>query len=965
VKGDFSLDSGVLNMGAFRLGVKGNTTTDGVLSFSSGEGLVLDGIGSQLLRRTAPGTSGIDILTIDNPDGINQVSGQGHIFQIDQALRMKRGIFNLNGNLLDLGSTATIEQVNAFGQNNMISTGGSFTNFGVRKAVEANTAQDVFMPLGLDKYMPIRLIFSDVGFSSGSSPSSYLFKLNQPSHPVALDPANILQMYYSIDANGVGSNLRMDMELYYDQNYVSVTGSNLEDDYIGARVVDGSPQPTVFKFGTSAVNTTDDIISFSFTNVTAEGISGDYLAGIEEAIPDIVPVFTTTRDGDVNEGQTITGVYDIEVLGGGAPNGAVVRIVDDHVLSLNINGITLYKTIIEDNATLEIDNTTFHRLGIVEGAGTIRLVNTGSLPSGSYNQFFTCSGGRLEYAGNNTYEILSGIPVVRAVRISGTSTRNLANNNVQICEDLEISGPGFINSNLVEVSIGGDLIITSGSYNSNQGFLDLQGNLELSGTGLFTSGNQGQRIIRGNILQSAGTFNAGTGGTNELHGNFVKTGGALASPTGSAKFVFNGNVEQYIRGDFSGASAFRIVEIGNAKGLRLHNNVDVSLRLELSEGNIFTAQDSTLRLANTNATVLPALGSSSSFVSGPLEWVSLNTSANRIFPIGKGDRHRPLTLTNRSATRTWTAEYFDTVATTQPLITSLDPIDPFVIKTVSKQEHWRVNSNSAAATTARIGLSWGENSAVAEDPADYNKLVALHWNQTNEIWESAGSNSTSFNYNALNQNGSFLALNLVSFSERFFTLGSIDAINPLPVTWLYFTGTTDGKGHTLNWATASETNNNFFELERAADGENFMSIARIEGAGNSNTMINYSYVDKLAPEGRVYYRLRQVDFNGKFDYADEVVTLVRTARQTDTLDFLLYPNPSSKGAARLLISDFDAEMVIISITDMQGKILLRKAVYIDEQGISDEIACAFNPGVYIVSVLHTSKMCSKPLVITK
>ncbi|MFN2423384.1 MAG: hypothetical protein ABR572_06385, partial [Cryomorphaceae bacterium] len=92
-------------------------------------------------------------------------------------------------------------------------------------------------------------------------------------------------------------------------------------------------------------------------------------------------------------------VYDEEVPGGGAPNGAIVRIVNYDVLSLNINNITLYKTIIEENATLVVDNTTFHRLGIIEGTGTIKLVDLGSLPSGNYNEFLTCTGGKLEYSG--------------------------------------------------------------------------------------------------------------------------------------------------------------------------------------------------------------------------------------------------------------------------------------------------------------------------------------------------------------------------------------------------------------------------------------------------------------------------------------------------------------------------------------------------------------------------------------
>lgn len=276
-----------------------------------------------------------------------------------------------------------------------------------------------------------------------------------------------------------------------------------------------------------------------------------------------------------------------------------------------------------------------------------------------------------------------------------------------------------------------------------------------------------------------------------------------------------------------------------------------------------------------------------------------------------------------------------------------------------------MNSNSPDPTVARVGLSWGENSAVAEDPGDYDKLVALQYDPADELWGSLGAVSSTFNYDAVNSIGSFLSASNGTFSESFFTLGSSDAINPLPVTWLAFTGTTDGRHHTLNWATASEINNDFFEIQRSVDGRNFSAIAKIEGSGNSNTRTEYSYTDKMAPVGRVYYRLRQVDFNGDYEYAPEIVTLLRDDAEDAYLDFLLYPNPSATGSVRLILSDFEAEMVLISVSDLSGQVLSRKAIWIDEQGISDFIPANHPPGAYIVSVLHGGIMKSKPLIITR
>ncbi len=965
VNGDFKLDQGIMSFGAHSLTAKGLVNIDGELDFSSGEGLIMNGNGLQTLRRTNSGTSYIDILTSDNPAGITQIASAGHSFVIGRDLRMKRGIFNLNGNLLELGESAVISQVNAFGQNNMISTGGALTNFGVRKALAANITEDLFVPLGLEKYMPIRLIFSDVNYSSGDTPSTYLFRLVQPAQNAVTDPNNALQMYFAVVADNIGNNLRMDLELNYDQDYVAVTGTNVEEDYLTARILDGD----VFK-GLGNLNTALNVLTFSFNNVSANGVTGDYFAGIDEAIPADVAKFITIRNGNVNEGGTPgpSGTYDEEVPGGGVPNGAEVRIANNHVLSFNVPGVVFYKTIIDENATLEIEANSLHRLGIVEGTGTIRLVNSGNLPNGNYNDFLTCTGGKLEFAGTANYEVLSNLPIARSVSLIGSGTRNMANNDVTICEDFLVDGPNFTVSSLSKLIVEGDALLENGTFNANQGDLEINGDAILTG-GSFTAGNAGTRSFNGDVVINSGSFNVGSGGQTEMKGNFTRNGGTFIGGTASGSLIFSGEDEQLLTGDFTVPNNLRIVEINNPAGLRLQNNADVNHTLRLTEGKIYTEATSLIKLTTNSVVVEPTGGSANSFVNGPMEWAltgGANANLDRIFPIGRGLYHRPLRLAGRSAPlRTWTAEYHDTIAVVEPLIPTLDPFDPFIIRTVSKQEYWRVNSNSAEATTSRVGLSWGDNSVVAEEAGDYQKLVVLHWDNGNQIWQTAGAVESSFNFDAVANLGTFTSASGVPFSEVFFTLGSTDAINPLPVTWLRFNGATDGAHHTLNWATASEINNDYFELERSIDGHNFTTIAVVEGAGNSVTELSYQYVDKLAPAGRVYYRVKQVDFNGKFEYAPEVVTLIREEAEDTRMDFMLYPNPSNQGSVRIQISDFEAEMVIISVADMSGKILNRKANWIDEQGISDFISCDYQPGVYIVSVLHDGAMRSKPLVITK
>jgi hypothetical protein len=130
------------------------------------------------------------------------------------------------------------------------------------------------------------------------------------------------------------------------------------------------------------VDDVNNTITFEYNNATEELVDGDYFAGIDNAIPDQVPFYFTTSSGNVDEGSS-TGVYNQTTLGEGVPNGSIVQITSPHTLTFNVDNVNFYKTIIQDGATLLIDGTSFHRLGIVEGEGTIQLVGSGKLPAGT------------------------------------------------------------------------------------------------------------------------------------------------------------------------------------------------------------------------------------------------------------------------------------------------------------------------------------------------------------------------------------------------------------------------------------------------------------------------------------------------------------------------------------------------------------------------------------------------------
>lgn len=91
---------------------------------------------------------------------------------------------------------------------------------------------------------------------------------------------------------------------------------------------------------------------------------------------------------------------------------------------------------------------------------------------------------------------------------------------------------------------------------------------------------------------------------------------------------------------------------------------------------------------------------------------------------------------------------------------------------------------------------------------------------------------------------------------------NLSVLTGLPVEMYTFDGYNIDNQNQINWSTASEHNSYYFNLERSIDGENWVYVNKVEGAGNSNTIINYSCIDKNFRKEINYYRLTQVDFNG-------------------------------------------------------------------------------------------------------
>ena len=110
----------------------------------------------------------------------------------------------------------------------------------------------------------------------------------------------------------------------------------------------------------------------------------------------------------------------------------------------------------------------------------------------------------------------------------------------------------------------------------------------------------------------------------------------------------------------------------------------------------------------------------------------------------------------------------------------------------------------------------------------------------------------------------------------------------VPVELTSFTGSSVDGNVTLNWSTATEINNRAFEIERRKENSAFVLIGFVEGNGTTTEKQEYTFIDKNITTGKYYYRLKQLDFDGTFEYSNEIE--VDAAPVSFSLE-QNYPNP--------------------------------------------------------------------------
>ena len=157
----------------------------------------------------------------------------------------------------------------------------------------------------------------------------------------------------------------------------------------------------------------------------------------------------------------------------------------------------------------------------------------------------------------------------------------------------------------------------------------------------------------------------------------------------------------------------------------------------------------------------------------------------------------------------------------------------------------------------------------------------------------------------------------------------------------------------LNWSTASEINNDYFTIEKSVDALDWEIVTYIQGAGNSNQQINYSYIDDSYKNNNqtTYYRLKQTDFDGKYEYFNILPIKCEGALNTSPI---IFPNPAT---STLTISG--KEINKIEIIDLLGRIV--KQVNSNLNAMNIDISNLSN-GTYVIKIYETDKISNHKFI---
>ena len=585
-----------------------------------------------------------------------------------------------------------------------------------------------------------------------------------------------------------------------------------------------------------------------------------------------------------------------------------------------------------NNASLIIDRSdTITCSSAISGNGTLEKKGTGMLTlsgNNSYSGTTTVSAGTLQL--NNTAALgtnAAGTTVASGATIdlngiTYATTEALTINNTGVLGGGAVINSGSSASYAGAVTLGSDATITT----ANQ--ITLSGTISPS-TYSLTKAGANSLIFTSNTISvkdltiSAGTLVGGSSAIN-VYGNFTNSGTFTANTNG---VNFLGSSSQAIP-----ATSYNNLTINNSAGATLSGNISVGGTLTMTTG-ILNTGSYTVDLGSTGI-----LSEANPSVTAPTSYITGNVKATRLLMRnvqntfgGIGVDITDANLTNNSTI---------VIRSTGTSCTAFGHN--------SIKRYYTITPATDAGLNASFVFHYFDNEIIGTE-ANY-KLYKSYNSRVN--WYIQLSSSVNTANNTITQNG------ITDFSDW---TGSDVVSQTLPIELLSFTTNKKGTGVSLEWTTASETNNQSFLLERSTDGVNWSSIFTCDGAGTSTEVHRYLFIDNNPTNGTNYYRLKQTDIDGLFTYSS--IKSVSLAK--DSLLMQIYPIPASAEKITVEISSFTLCTASISVIDIMGQEICTGDIELSSSPIQLKLAdiCSLIPGSYYIIISNNNMVVRKKITI--
>lgn len=749
-----------------------------------------------------------------------------------------------------------------------------------------------------------------------------------------------------------GAMLQIDPGGNFSVENVSIAASNTH--YImggGNALLTGNL--TMAASGASVVNNLSATLNIGNQINFPNGVTGASVTNNETITANQI-FFTST-------GNTVTnaGTLSLQSINQNSNNSDNNTVNNDGQLNLNATGTSINAA----TGDLRINNTgTLIQMGdfanLVNGCNFVnqasgvwhlRKVNN-SVPNNYASVLdFDAVGNRVYYSGTGDQTVLAVTYHHLEMTSGGTKAQAAAltaNGTLTVQTGTTLTGTAALTSGTAILN-GTGIVQGSGAF-TVVGDLEMNDNSQMLGNRAID--------VNGNITIADAAILGGTGNIN-IAGNWNAVD-ANSFVAGTRTVTFDGAFNTSIT-NASGLETFYTLllnKVAAGTSVTMNQDVTVTQLLDLDRGRLLL-NGNTLRITNATATAVstPATPNNSFVVSesttppyGKIER-AIGSTGSYVFPFGQvsSGSYVHYTYNHASGSGVLSLATYGTPANNKPFPVGVMHMNNAAGVDQSNSivnRFWLADVISGSLTGTQ-SLRWvsGENNSGG------TSRTAWRWNAG---WSSLAGSSTANPY---------LIASAALPSNGIWTVGLSAAA--LPVEWLDFSVRLDNSEALIQWTTATEKLNDYFTVQRSADGEAFEDLFEVDGKGTSDTKNTYKATDPDPLFGTSYYRIKQTDFDGTVFFTG----LRKLEYQGPDLAVLqAYPSPNNGQSITIEVRGLhEQDGVMLQIFNSQGALLDMRWLKVKNRGhIKEEIVFSKSlpAGLYILRAGETSYLTRKFLV---